>query len=111
MTKQKQSKCSARETRASEANTESVHARAARASLEQFKDALAAVPDTLPTPDDEKLVRYEIDPENPPKLTAKQTAEIAALRRKQDTELDFSDLPKIAQKRSGKFARINWQKK
>jgi hypothetical protein len=111
MTKHKQSKSVARETRATETNTESVRVRAARASAEQFKDALAAVPGTPPMSGDEKLVRYEIDPANPPKLTAKQRDEIAALRKKRDASIDFSDLPKLAEERSAKFARINWQKK
>ena len=42
-----------------------------------------------------KIVNYEIDPASPPPLTAKQKAGIAALRARQDSEIDTSDIPEL----------------
>ncbi|KFL26493.1 hypothetical protein JP74_12130 [Devosia sp. 17-2-E-8] len=39
------------------------------------------------------MVRYELDPLNPPPLTKEQEAELAALARMSDDEIDFSDIP------------------
>jgi hypothetical protein len=110
MTKDKQSENVACDMQAKRADTDLVRACVARASAEQFEAALASVPDTPPFPGDENLVRYEIDPSNPPKLTATQVAEIAALSEKRDAELNFCDLPKLTEESLGKFARVNWPK-
>jgi uncharacterized protein (DUF4415 family) len=40
-------------------------------------------------------IRYEIDPTNPPALTDKQIAELEALARKPDSEIDYSDIPPV----------------
>ena len=42
-----------------------------------------------------KTVRYELDPANPPPLTAKQLAQVAALRARPDSEIDTSDIPPL----------------
>ncbi len=42
-----------------------------------------------------KTVRCKIDPANPPPLTAKQTAQMAALRARPDSEIDTSDIPPL----------------
>ena len=42
-----------------------------------------------------KIVSYEFDPANPPPLTARQKAEIAALRARPDREIDTSDIPEL----------------
>lgn len=41
------------------------------------------------------IVRYEVDPANPPPLTAKQKAGLAALRARPDSEIDTSDIPEL----------------
>ena len=41
-----------------------------------------------------KTVRYELDPANPPLLTAKQKAQVAALRSRPDSEIDTGDIPR-----------------
>ena len=41
-----------------------------------------------------KLVRYEMDPTNPPALTAEQKAELAALEAMTDDQIDYSDAPR-----------------
>ncbi|MGV3549832.1 hypothetical protein [Rhizobium sp.] len=43
-----------------------------------------------------KLVRYEIDLANPPPLTASQEAELAALAAMPYEQIDYSDIPPIA---------------
>ena len=43
----------------------------------------------------EKMVRYTIDLENPPPLTVKQKAEIAALMKMKDEDIDLSDIPEL----------------
>lgn len=40
-------------------------------------------------------VRYKIDLNNPPALTAGQKAELAALRQKSDEKIDCSDIPPL----------------
>ena len=40
------------------------------------------------------LVTFELDPNNPPPLTAEQQAEIEALARMPDSEIDYSDIPR-----------------
>jgi len=45
-----------------------------------------------------KLVRYEFDPANPPALTPEQQAEIEALLKKPDNEIDYSDIPPLDEK-------------
>jgi uncharacterized protein (DUF4415 family) len=42
-----------------------------------------------------RIVKFRLDPENPPPLTAKQRAMLAALEKMPDEEIDFSDIPKI----------------
>ena len=42
-----------------------------------------------------KTVRYKIDPANPPTLTAKQLAQVAALRARPDSKIDTSDIPPL----------------
>lgn len=45
-----------------------------------------------------KIVRYEFDPENPPPLTEAQKAEIAALKARPESEIDYSDIPELTEK-------------
>jgi len=42
-----------------------------------------------------KIVRYEVDLQNPPPLTKRQKAELKALEEMPDSEIDFSDIPKL----------------
>ena len=42
-----------------------------------------------------KLVRYEMDPANPPPLTEAQKAELKALEAAADDQIDYSDIPPI----------------
>jgi len=42
-----------------------------------------------------KIVRYEIDLDNPPRLTAKQKAQLKAVAEKPESEIDFSDIPPL----------------
>ena len=42
-----------------------------------------------------KTVKYEINPANPPPLTARQKAQLAALRARPDSEIDTSDIPPL----------------
>ena len=42
-------------------------------------------------------VKFEFDPANPPPLTARQKAEIAALRARPDSEIDTSDIPPLTE--------------
>ena len=42
-----------------------------------------------------KTVKLEFNPANPPPLTARQKAEIAALRARPDSEIDTSDIPPL----------------
>lgn len=44
-----------------------------------------------------KTVKFEFDPANPPPLTAKQKAEIAALRGRPDSEIDTGDIPPLTE--------------
>ncbi len=44
-----------------------------------------------------KTVRHEFDPVNPPPLTARQKAEIAALRARRDSEIDTGDIPPLTE--------------
>ncbi|MGD0293972.1 MAG: BrnA antitoxin family protein [Terracidiphilus sp.] len=42
-----------------------------------------------------KMVHYEIDLAHPPALTKTQKAQIASLRTKPETEIDYSDIPPL----------------
>ena len=42
-----------------------------------------------------KIVRYVIDPENPPPLTDEQKARLKALAEMPDSEIDYSDIPAL----------------
>jgi uncharacterized protein (DUF4415 family) len=44
-----------------------------------------------------KLVKRSIDLANPPSLTKKQKAELAALAVRPDSEIDFSDIPPLTE--------------
>ena len=39
------------------------------------------------------IIRFELDPANPPPLTGKQMAALEALNRMPDSEIDYSDEP------------------
>lgn len=43
----------------------------------------------------ENMVRYVIDLDNPPPLTAGQKAEIEALKKMKDEDIDLSDIPEL----------------
>jgi uncharacterized protein (DUF4415 family) len=43
------------------------------------------------------MVRYTLDLDNPPPLTAAQKAELKALEAKPDSEIDFSDIPPLTE--------------
>jgi hypothetical protein len=40
-----------------------------------------------------KLVKYEMDPANPPALTEAQKSELRALEAMSDDQIDYSDIP------------------
>jgi len=42
-----------------------------------------------------KTVKHQLDPANPPSLTAKQKAQVAALRARPDSDIDTSDIPQL----------------
>jgi uncharacterized protein (DUF4415 family) len=42
-----------------------------------------------------KTVKYEIDLDNPPALTAAQKAELKALEAKPESEIDYSEIPPL----------------
>jgi uncharacterized protein (DUF4415 family) len=42
-----------------------------------------------------KIVRYEVDLNNPPPLTAEQKAELKALAEMSDESIDYSDIPPL----------------
>jgi uncharacterized protein (DUF4415 family) len=42
-----------------------------------------------------KIVKFELDPTNPPPLTGKQKAELEALKAMPDEEIDYSDIPPL----------------
>ncbi|WP_297484655.1 BrnA antitoxin family protein [Ferrovum sp.] len=42
-----------------------------------------------------KIVRYEVDLNNPPPLTAEQKAELKALAEMPDESIDYSDIPPL----------------
>ncbi len=44
-----------------------------------------------------KIVRYEIDLNNPPPLTDEQKARLDALAAMPDSEIDFSDIPPLTE--------------
>lgn len=44
-----------------------------------------------------KLVKHELDPANPPALTAEQKAELEALAAMPDERIDYSDIPPAAE--------------
>lgn len=44
-----------------------------------------------------KLVRRTVDLANPPSLTKKQKAELAALSARSESEIDFSDIPPLGE--------------
>jgi uncharacterized protein (DUF4415 family) len=41
------------------------------------------------------MVKYEIDLQNPPALTAAQKAELKALKAKPERAIDYSDIPRL----------------
>ena len=43
-----------------------------------------------------KTVRYRMDPAKPPALTKAQRAELDALKAAQDTDIDYSESPELA---------------
>lgn len=45
-----------------------------------------------------KWVRYKIDPNNLPPLTAEQVAELDALAKRSDADIDYSDIPPLDEK-------------
>ena len=53
-------------------------------------------PDALDRADAD-IVRFEVDPANPPPLTDAQKAELAALAAKPDSEIDFGDIPPLTE--------------
>nr|WP_232037019.1 BrnA antitoxin family protein [Asticcacaulis excentricus] len=42
-----------------------------------------------------KVVRYELDIDNPPPLTDQQRAELKALSERPDSDIDYSDIPPL----------------
>jgi uncharacterized protein (DUF4415 family) len=44
-----------------------------------------------------RMVKLDIDPSNPPALTARQKAELKALKAKPDSEIDYSDFPPLSE--------------
>ncbi len=42
---------------------------------------------------EEHIITFELDPINPPPLTAKQMAALEVLRKMPDSEIDYSDIP------------------
>ena len=42
-----------------------------------------------------EIVRYQLDTENPPPLTKKQRAELAALAVLPEDQIDYSDIPPL----------------
>jgi uncharacterized protein (DUF4415 family) len=42
---------------------------------------------------DENIMKFELDPQNPPPLSPKQIAALEALRALPDSEIDYSDIP------------------
>ncbi|MFB9985189.1 hypothetical protein ACFSQQ_08865 [Mesorhizobium kowhaii] len=44
-----------------------------------------------------KVIRYEIDPKNPPPLTNAQKAEIAWLTSRPESDVDTSDIPELTE--------------
>ena len=45
-----------------------------------------------------KWVRYSLDPNNLPPLTPEQVAELDALSKKRDEDIDYSDIPPLDEK-------------
>jgi uncharacterized protein (DUF4415 family) len=45
-----------------------------------------------------KIIRYEIDLDNPPRLTEEQKTRLKALAEKQDSEIDCGDIPELDEK-------------
>ncbi|MBZ9992915.1 hypothetical protein [Mesorhizobium sp. B2-3-12] len=45
-----------------------------------------------------KVIRYRIDPANPPPLTEAQKAEIAKLKARPEGDVDTSDIPELSKK-------------
>src|SRR5712692_8424993 len=43
----------------------------------------------------ERIVNIELDPANPPPLTRKQKAEVAALANMPDGQIDYTDIPRL----------------
>ena len=58
------------------------------------------------TPETGRLVISEFDPNNPPELTPQQKAEIEALARMPDSEIDFSDIPPLAERERNRKYKI-----
>jgi uncharacterized protein (DUF4415 family) len=51
------------------------------------------------------MVRYDIDPNNIPPLTDKQKAELRALSKLPDYEIDYSDMPSTTDERLANMER------
>ena len=52
------------------------------------------------------MVYSEFDPNNPPELTPEQKAEIEALARMPDSEIDFSDIPPLEERERDRKYKI-----
>jgi uncharacterized protein (DUF4415 family) len=46
----------------------------------------------------DSLVRYSLDPDNPPPLTPEQKEELKQLTEMKDEDIDFSDIPPLTEK-------------
>ncbi|WP_192180095.1 hypothetical protein [Mesorhizobium amorphae] len=44
-----------------------------------------------------KVIRYKMDPANPPPLTEAQKAEIAVLKARSESDVDTSDIPELTE--------------
>ena len=44
-----------------------------------------------------RIVRNKLDLQNPPKLTRRQEAELAALSKMPDAQIDYSDIPPLGE--------------
>jgi len=55
----------------------------------------------------QRTVKYAFDPGNPPKLTAEQKAELAALAQMRDEDIDFSDQPPLTAAQLARAVRAN----
>ncbi|CAN7507188.1 hypothetical protein LJR234_003691 [Mesorhizobium amorphae] len=44
-----------------------------------------------------KVIRYKMDPANPPPLTEAKKAEIAVLKARSESDVDTSDIPELTE--------------